>query len=755
VCVPEWFSGLSNRCFFKRRSYRTAKRKRATTLSPTLAQSPCAHALEDRQLLSTSWFVSPSGSNQNPGTLEAPLQTIQAAANVAQPGDYVEIETGIYRETVVPAHSGTAGAPITYEAFNNESVTVNGANLLTGWTNTTGDIYQTAMPVDLGEGNNQLFLDGKAVSEASWPTQTGDASHPTTETAPKITLGRNSATIYDPNLSQPAGFWDGAIIHIEPGQGWVAQTGTVTSSAPGQLTFSYYFDNKYEVPKSGNQFYLTGTANALDAPGEWYRNPKTGQVSLWAPASDDPNTHFVETKARQYAFNVSQTADITISGVNIFGAGIESAQHSYHTIINGMNAAYVSQYLQLTSGWRVPSTTGIVLYGADSLLENSSIAYSAGDGVYVSINAYGTRITNCVIHDVDTDGGDNAAIRDYAAKSEIDHNTIYNTGRDGILHQAAGVQILYNSIHNFGLQTTDAGGIYTVKSNGGGTVIAYNDVYDGISGGYGESALYCDDSSSNYIIHDNPTWNVNTAVKFNGTSYGENVYNNSLGATKFSVDGNFLGGWGGTKFANNIFLATAGFGSGASSKNNATSAGATGVGPAGFSSGAPDGVVTKSEQKVGGPPPPVIAPPPASSPLPDPTSSDPSGATEDPSSPVPLTAASITADRNAITTDTKQRAVTLVQLAKNIRTDLSTYHAADRQLVAARRDTRRSPSSTTFAGDLSTLATQIQQLQATIQSDKLALRSAQHSDFTGIHAAHLKLAADLKALRVSHRKPAK
>ena len=40
--------------------------------------------LESRELLSTSWYVSPSGSTSNPGTLAAPFKTIQQAANVAE-----------------------------------------------------------------------------------------------------------------------------------------------------------------------------------------------------------------------------------------------------------------------------------------------------------------------------------------------------------------------------------------------------------------------------------------------------------------------------------------------------------------------------------------------------------------------------------------------------------------------------------------------------------------------------------------------
>src|SRR6185437_12317065 len=101
-----------------------------------------AEALERRSLLSTAWYVSIDGSNQNPGTLAAPFRTIQAAADVAGPGDHVEIENGIYREQVVPVNSGTPTAPIVYEAYQGEPVTISGADPITGWTQYSGDIWR-------------------------------------------------------------------------------------------------------------------------------------------------------------------------------------------------------------------------------------------------------------------------------------------------------------------------------------------------------------------------------------------------------------------------------------------------------------------------------------------------------------------------------------------------------------------------------------------------------------------------------------
>ncbi len=60
-------------------------------------------------------YVSPSGDDSSSGSsAAAPLRTIAAASSRAAAGDTVHLAAGQYSETVVPAASGTAGAPITY-----------------------------------------------------------------------------------------------------------------------------------------------------------------------------------------------------------------------------------------------------------------------------------------------------------------------------------------------------------------------------------------------------------------------------------------------------------------------------------------------------------------------------------------------------------------------------------------------------------------------------------------------------------------
>jgi hypothetical protein len=75
------------------------------------------------------YYVSTSGNDNNPGTLSQPWRTIQKAARTLVAGETVLIRGGTYRETILPANSGTAGNYITYGAYPNEAVIVDGSGI--------------------------------------------------------------------------------------------------------------------------------------------------------------------------------------------------------------------------------------------------------------------------------------------------------------------------------------------------------------------------------------------------------------------------------------------------------------------------------------------------------------------------------------------------------------------------------------------------------------------------------------------------
>jgi alpha-N-arabinofuranosidase len=93
--------------------------------------------------------VALTGNDSNEGTLTAPLRTIQHAADLAQPGDTVEVHEGVYREYVNPPRGGISDSKrIVYEAAPGEKVVIKGSEVIRNWTRVRGNIWKTVIAND-------------------------------------------------------------------------------------------------------------------------------------------------------------------------------------------------------------------------------------------------------------------------------------------------------------------------------------------------------------------------------------------------------------------------------------------------------------------------------------------------------------------------------------------------------------------------------------------------------------------------------
>jgi uncharacterized protein (TIGR03437 family) len=557
-------------------------------------------ALWDPCGLASDYYVSPIGNDSDPGTIDRPFQTIQKAASTMVAGDTTHVRAGTYRETVIPARSGTATAPITFLPYNGETVTISGADVIpaSSWTLSNGNIYQAPMNWNLGEGKNQIFLDGKMMIEARWPNTTFDLSHPTVAHAkdgaytPRTPLP--VGYIYDPDLpSRPVSYWNGATIHAslihadfapEGGPGYLWVTGQIVGSNTDQLAFTWagisVGGGMWSSPGPNNPYYLTGKMSELDTGGEWFLDSVSSNLFFWTPDGDSPAQHLVEAKRRELAFDLSGRSFVNILGFQIFAASITSNDRSQYLILDGLNVQYVSHYsLNPTGsiGNGGPANTGIILAGANNVLRNSTIAFSAGSGV--SVSGESQRVFNNVIHDVDYNGTDEAPVTmtsysfGYPPYRHflVAWNTIYNTASQGIYDgyygtDAADGAYLHNDVHHYGLQVRGAGCNFTSGHDTEGTDFTgssklprppygvewgYNWCHDTVRNNSGfnfDSALY------NFIIHHNVTWNVNTGLNLRTPINSTKIYNNTFTAAKESIafDDGAKGGWPGSEVKNNI-----------------------------------------------------------------------------------------------------------------------------------------------------------------------------------------------------------
>ncbi len=98
-------------------------------------------------LSAKEYHVAKNGNDKNPGTSESPFLTIQAAANIAQPGDIIIVHEGIYRERITPPCGGESDSKrITYQAAKGEKVEIKGSEIVTGWEKEKNDVWKVTIP---------------------------------------------------------------------------------------------------------------------------------------------------------------------------------------------------------------------------------------------------------------------------------------------------------------------------------------------------------------------------------------------------------------------------------------------------------------------------------------------------------------------------------------------------------------------------------------------------------------------------------
>lgn len=511
----------------------------------------------------TQYYVATNGNDSWSGTLPAPnggntdgpFRTIQRCATVVTAGSNCAIRTGVYRETVTPANSGSAGLPITFQAYNNEDVTISGADVVTGWT--THDlaggraIYKAPMSWSMNVRNvsgvyqvtnNQIFVNGAMMPEAQYPNIAPDAvTHMTNAMHMRATgvanLAQYSATYITPQLAAyPTNYWVGAKINLSPGSTIFWGTCDVTASTSNSVSFTCNpdpaawgarspLDGIWTTPLIGNYFYLWGKYDALDAAGEWFRD-SVGTLYLWTPDGANPASRTIEARRRAWGLELSNRAYITVKGVKLFAAGINTSATTNNVLITEIEARYLWHMQELPVFGYTSGIDAIRFEGSDNTLSDSFLAYSAGPlytqggkGIY-GPKTSGNRFINNVGYDMSYMGtapsigggivGNNGT---GATFHKVQQNTLWNSGYYTV-NIGPGVSIDHNDAYQSHLQISDLGTMYNWNTDALGAEVAYNYVHDNYAEvdnsllKYGGHGIYLDDYSDNSVIHHNITWST-------------------------------------------------------------------------------------------------------------------------------------------------------------------------------------------------------------------------------------------------------
>ncbi|WP_299583869.1 hypothetical protein [uncultured Sunxiuqinia sp.] len=347
------------------------------------------------------YYVSPGGSDNNPGTLHAPFKTINKATYYLQPGDTCIIRGGTYRETVKVNRGGTRQQPIVFKAYPGEIPILSGTERVTGkWEHYKGKIYR--IKLETTHEILQVFLNDSLMTWARWPNASFNqrwSNKKWRTTHHESTLGM----LKDSALSEMNIDWTDAVVTLNTGPNWNKWTAIVENHEKGADHFYYskalQWKQFVNPSQAGNgSYYLSGKLEALDAPEEWFYDSIDEYLYLFTPKGDHPGKDDVEYKQRNYGFLVEKSDYLKIEGIHFFACTFNFRECNNCTV-NGchlrfLNAARTLNELNIPSG----PTICTQMIGHHNTVCNSSLAYSPTFGLRM-LGSYNV-VENNLIYDV-------------------------------------------------------------------------------------------------------------------------------------------------------------------------------------------------------------------------------------------------------------------------------------------------------------------------------------------------------------------
>ncbi len=347
-----------------------------------------------------TYYVSPEGSDRGKGSATNPFRTLGKACSAMKAGDTCVLKSGVYRETLKPARSGTQTAPITFRGAEGEQAVISGADVLTGWKQ-EGGLYAApmdwTMDIEVEKGirdGDQVFIDGEMTSEARWPDTGSKLPDFLFKPNRAGAQGGASTSLKHNGLGDEPDGWKGADLWCAGGQSWICWTEKVLGYDAAHQ--SLHFDRGYILPgpkyfykpRGGSRFSLRYHRRCLDAPGEWFLDKAAGKMLFIPPEGKDINSIVVAAKRRQDCVDLSGRSYVRVVNIDFRGGGIRTDEASSNNTFFNLNGKYVSH------SWAkdVGGVHGVVLAGKGHLLVNCDLSYSSA--AVVSVDGSDHRIIN-------------------------------------------------------------------------------------------------------------------------------------------------------------------------------------------------------------------------------------------------------------------------------------------------------------------------------------------------------------------------
>jgi hypothetical protein len=490
---------------------------------PFLILSACS-------LLATDWYVAPQGNDAWSGTLAAanagrsdgPFATLARAREAVRKSkatgaaQTVQLRAGTYevRETfkLEAQDSGSATAPVIWQAYEREPVVLIGGRAVGGWKPWKGGILQADLKAQgfRDPAFRQLFFAGQRQILARYPNfdpqnpYGGGWAYAAGEMWPMYAEieGENKHTLaVRPEDWRTWGRPEEVEVFVFARYNWWNNIVRIKSVDAAQKKITTAKDASYAM-RANDRYYFQGALEELDAPGEWHLDRQTATLYFRPPAAIDSAPVFVPTT--RDILRLEGTEYLTLRGLTF-----ECADGTAVVLDRARNCRVVACTVRDVGDY---SGSGISVNGNDNGVIGCDIWGTGGNGVTLSggdrptLTAAGNFVENCYIHHVGIFHKQGAAVVLNGVGQRVSHCLIHDTPRFAIMYGGNNHILEYNHLRHLALETEDVGATYS----GGrdwlsprGTVIRYNFIHDVLGFGWNGKwtspyfawGIYLDDNS--------------------------------------------------------------------------------------------------------------------------------------------------------------------------------------------------------------------------------------------------------------------